>query len=52
MFTIRGNHMPVWKRRLKIRAEKRMSPLICQGEGGFAPIPGDIALAIVRTMAQ
>jgi hypothetical protein len=38
--------------RPKIRAEKRMSPLICQGKDGFAQNPGDIALAISRVMAQ
>jgi hypothetical protein len=38
--------------RPKIRAEKRMGTLICQGEGGFAQMPGGIALAIASALAQ
>jgi hypothetical protein len=38
--------------RPKIRAEKRMGTLICQGKGGFAQIPGGIALEIAHAMAQ
>lgn len=29
-----------------------MGTLICQGDGGFAQITGDIALAFPRAMAQ
>jgi len=29
-----------------------MGTLICQGEGGFAQVPGGIALVIERMMAQ
>jgi hypothetical protein len=48
----RGTALPATQRRPKIRAEKRMSTLICQGKGGFAPIPGGIALAILCAVAQ
>jgi hypothetical protein len=44
--------MPANHSRPKIRAEKRMGTLICQGKGGFAQIVGGIALEIVRWMAQ
>jgi hypothetical protein len=44
--------VPANHSRPQIRAEKRMGTLICQGEGGFAQIPGGIALEIVRDMAQ